>query len=112
MTSAAELARAARGDCGSNSAAFTALSALGSCGTDGRHGSNAERDFLRWTKGIGGLLLEPYPINLTLQVSRLETSKPSFCEVNYLERPTEVIAYVLLPHEVLHAIYAADMDQA
>ena len=72
VVGAAEIARAALEDCGHGAKAAQALEALGSCGTGGKHDGNAARDFHRWTKGMGGVFLEPYPIKLTLQAARLK----------------------------------------
>ena len=46
----------------------SAIACLASCGTYGKNASNEERDFMNWTKGCYGFELEPYMVELMLQV--------------------------------------------
>ena len=73
VSKACHLARAAVCDSVAGKGAVQPLAALASCGCDGKFESNAERDYLRWTKGLAGLHLEPYVFRLTLQVSQTYT---------------------------------------
>ena len=70
VSKACQLARAAVGDSVVGKGAVQPLAALASCGCNGKFESNAERDYLRWTKGLAGLRLEPYEFRLVLQVSQ------------------------------------------
>lgn len=71
-----------------------AIQAFASLGAEGRHPQNFERDLHRWLRHVFGLELEVYSIELDLQVDSLTA------------RPRSVA--VLLPHEVIHAIFSAD----
>ena len=73
VSKAASLARAAVSDSIGEDGAAHCLEAFASCGCGGKFESNAERDYLRWTKGLAGLKLEPYEISLTLQASRIRS---------------------------------------
>ena len=46
-----------------------ALAALGSCGSGGQNGGNVARDLHRWLRGEWAFEVEPYEIQLNLQVS-------------------------------------------
>ena len=45
-----------------------ALATFASCGTNGLNDANTERDMLTWLRGLWGVELEPYQIELQLQV--------------------------------------------
>ena len=81
--------------------AVTAFASLGSFGT---HASNAERDLHRWLRGVYGVSLEPYFIEIMLETQDVdeEAGKP-------LTAPTRVP--VILPHEVFAEIHASSEYQ-
>lgn len=67
-----------------------AIKTFASLGSSGKHPQNCERDLHRWLRGLYGLVLEPYVIQVKLQIDGFR-SKP-------------VSIRVLLPHEILHAL--------
>lgn len=66
-STACEIARSALKDAGPNASA--ALQGMASCGTYGKNDQNTERDFLAFTKGVYGFELDPYPMQLCLEVA-------------------------------------------
>ena len=68
---AAEIARVALDDSGHNPA--SGLQGLASCGTNGKHSNNTERDFRRMVRDTYNMHLEPYTINLELEVPYSKT---------------------------------------
>lgn len=67
-----------------------AVKAFSTLGGNGLHPQNSERDLHRWLKALYGFKLEPYVIELNLQVDNQKVQK--------------VPVRVLLPHEILHAV--------
>lgn len=63
----AEIARAVRSDY--SQSVHPKIQELAACGASGKFDANTERDFQRLLRGSNGFHLEPYTINLTLQVS-------------------------------------------
>lgn len=121
ISAAADLCRAIVEDVGSQ--APQAVRALASLGAWGDHCQNQERDLHRWTCGLYGLALQPYDIEMRLQVSwscRSVWDLP-FQDLLAFVSPPEVpnepgtslmkIPF-LLPHEICHALYAAGISQA
>ena len=47
-----------------------ALLAMASCGKGGELEQNQERDLLKWLRGVWGFLLEPYCVQVPLEVTR------------------------------------------
>ena len=81
-----------------------AMTAFASLGSFGAHASNAERDLHRWLRGVYGVSLEPYFIEIMLETQDVdeEAGKP-------LTAPTRVP--VTLPHEVFAEIHASSEYQ-
>ena len=77
-----------------------AVSAFASLGSFGAHPSNAERDLHRWLRGIYGMSLEPYFIELILETEDVdeEAGKP-------------LTASVLLPHEIFAELHSSSAYQ-
>ena len=116
MSTAANVARSVAKD----GLCSEALDAFISCGAYGAYENNQERDLLLWLRGVWGFHLEPYPLKVPLGVSRLQVCKE---ELKSKDKQTTLAVakvgeakladiWVLLPHEVLHAIYAVDPSQA
>lgn len=81
-----EISRANVAD-GASSAALHGLKSLGG---EGRHESNQERDLHRWVKGLHSMQLEPFHVEMLLNV-------PGKVD------PVRQQVPVLLPHEILDA---------
>lgn len=47
-----------------------ALQAMASCGKDGECEQNQERDLHNWLRGVWGFMLEPYCLQVPLEVTR------------------------------------------
>lgn len=110
-----------------------ALRAFASLGASGGHLQNAERDLHRWLKNLFGFTLQPYTIELNLQVARnfckqftvfrsmtqrcipLTCTRTKTVSQCFLQpkvdskktKPTNVS--VLLPHEVVHALASSNV---
>lgn len=132
ISRATEIARCAQED----GLSQPALRALTSCGADGRHAQNTERDLHRWCSCLFGCKLLPYQIKLTLQAPMCEEQEQQTLvlvlgvgrvviqefqeylvhgpptQVEDYDDPQEVLASVLLPHEVAHAIAESGREQA
>lgn len=91
ITAACEIADGVRCD---HQMPHRAIQAFASLGAEGKHPQNFERDLHRWLRNVFGLQLEVYSIELDLQVDSLTARAQSVA--------------VLLPHEVIHAIFSAD----
>ena len=78
-----------------------AVTAFASLGSFGAHGSNAERDLHRWLRGLYGVTLEPYFINVMLE------SDDGVVDDNPLKGTVSTRIPVLLPHEVFSAIHSS-----
>lgn len=107
--------------------AFASLGGFGNCS------ANEERDMHRWLEGLHGIALEVYNVQFKMHVLRLTNDSikrfvwsmsktynwpfepPTFLSltevVDSMELETVSIP-VLLPHEVLHALYCAGSKQA
>lgn len=81
-----------------------AVTAFASLGSFGAHGSNAERDLHRWLRGLYGMTLEPYFIDVTLESDDGDIDEP---EDNPLKGTVSTRIPVLLPHEVFSAIHSS-----
>lgn len=90
-----EISRANVAD-GASSAALHGLKSLGG---EGRHESNQERDLHRWVKGLHSMQLEPFHVEMLLNV-------PGKVD------PVRQQVPVLLPHEILDAVWHAGDAQA
>ncbi|CAE7918081.1 unnamed protein product [Symbiodinium necroappetens] len=94
VASASELARCMVRD----GMEHPALEAVASLGNGGRCESNAERDLHRWLKDLYGFELDTYEIAMELAVNNSRCVE-------------QVPVHVLLPHEVMHAIFTMGATQ-
>ena len=81
-----------------------AVTAFASLGSFGAHGSNAERDLHRWLRGLYGVTLEPYYIDVMLERDEGDIDEE---EDNPLKGTVSTRIPVLLPHEVFSAIHSS-----
>ena len=82
-----------------------AVAAVASLGSFGAHASNAERDLHRWLRGLYGVTLEPYFIELMLERDDIEENDKS------LNATVPTRLAVLLPHEVFSELHSSSEYQ-
>ncbi|CAE7832343.1 unnamed protein product [Symbiodinium sp. CCMP2592] len=88
-----------------------AVTAFASLGSFGAHESNAERDLHRWLRGLYGVTLEPYFIDVMLEKDDADIDDIGEQEDNPLKGTASTRIPVLLPHEVFSAIHSSSDHQ-
>ena len=100
-----------------------AMADFASLGAGGSATANEERDLHRWLKDLYNVHLEPYTVSMTLQAlcphlrfrltsSEVRSFRPQSREAMDAVELQELQVPVLLPHELLHSLVHAGLDQA